>query len=204
MVAVSNGGLAVLVFDYTSMLKSYTYIYELLCAWVSLCLLFFLQKQSYFIQHPFLCTLISVPALLFELSGGVVLLYCIEVLGTGDALFLRSLLFWYAVVGIIFHVGVWLLQGLDFTTYWSPIFLAFITYDNSWKHGGEGQGGGGGGGGWMNELYNDATDLNHPMVVVCVSGVLVYFIGQLVTAITLWDLHQSEVRMLSLMFAVVF
>ena len=46
----------------------------------------------------------------------------------------------------------------------------------------------------MNELYNDATDLNHPIIVVCVSGVLLYFIGQLVTAITLWDLHQSEVK----------
>ena len=39
----------------------------------------------------------SVPALIFELSGGIVLLYCIEVLGNGDALFLQSLLLWYAV-----------------------------------------------------------------------------------------------------------
>jgi hypothetical protein len=130
--------------------------------------------MSFLIRTPALCSLSAIPAILFEVSGGIIISYVTN----------PFIIAGYAVAGISFHAGVWILQGLDFSSYWSPIFLAFVVYDDSITSIDTTK--------WIYELYADATNTNDMMLMICGCGCLIYGVGQFVVAVTFWDIHSKE------------
>ena len=162
--------------------------------------------MSYLIRTPWLCTLSAISAISFEIMGGMIMFVTNPMYIVG-----------YAVFGIMFHAGVWIIQGLDFTSYWSPIFLSFILYTNVNLNGNLN-------GNlnvnnntmstngmnssvsidsidsfdsidpsqWVYELYADASNTDSPMLMCCGIGCLMYGIGQCFVALTFWDIHQKE------------
>ena len=87
------------------------------------------------------------------------------------------------------HTGIWILQGLDFISYWSPIFLSFIVFDSTLAEDSIGspvrstvdttK--------WIQELFSDATNTDDIFLMLCGCGCALYGVGQFVVAATFWD-----------------
>eukprot|EP00854_Cymbomonas_tetramitiformis_P019083 gene19083-22816_t len=69
--------------------------------------------QSTLVMYRPLCIAASLVALAFETLFPLVLVAP----GLGP---------WFAAAGVCMHLGIWALQGLDFVSYWCPIFLLFL------------------------------------------------------------------------------